>query len=123
MQFMHGPALIIVCLEEGGMNNKQVGGRLWGNVCREWWDRFAKMCVYAWQTEWLLRGGSEGYANVVYEWAEPTYSYHGLSYRGCICGLTRCMFWPASGYLSKISCFATEGSHRRLKCMLHNNRA
>ena len=32
-------------LEEGRMNNKPVGGRLWGNVCREWWYKFAKMCV------------------------------------------------------------------------------
>ena len=43
-------ALITICLEEGGMNNKRVGGRLWGDVCREWWDNFAKTCVYAWQT-------------------------------------------------------------------------
>ena len=26
-------ALIAVCLEEGGMNNKRVGGRPWGDVC------------------------------------------------------------------------------------------
>ena len=32
------------------MTNKRVGGRLWGDVCREWRDNFAKMCVYAWQT-------------------------------------------------------------------------
>ena len=29
-------ALILICLEEGGMSNKRVGGRLWGDVCREW---------------------------------------------------------------------------------------
>ena len=43
-------ALITICLEEGGMNNKRLGGRLWGDVCRECWDNFAKMCVY-------VRGG------------------------------------------------------------------
>ena len=46
-------ALIAVCLEERGMNNKQVGGRPWGDVCRLWWDNFAKMCIYAWRTCWL----------------------------------------------------------------------
>ena len=49
-------ALITICLEEGGMNNKRVGGTLWGDVCREWWDNFAKTCVYAWQTGWLSGG-------------------------------------------------------------------
>ena len=33
-------AIITICLEEGGMNNKRVGGRLWGDACREWWDNF-----------------------------------------------------------------------------------
>ena len=28
-------ALITMCLEEGGMNDKRVGGKLWGDVCRE----------------------------------------------------------------------------------------
>ena len=49
-------ALITMCLEEGGMNNKRVGGRLWGDVCRGWWDNFARMCMYAWQTDGLSRG-------------------------------------------------------------------
>ena len=34
-------SLIDVCLDERGMNNKCVGGRLWGDVCREWWASFA----------------------------------------------------------------------------------
>ena len=44
VQFMRNPwweALIMMCLEEGGMNNKRVGGRLWGDVCRELSDNFA----------------------------------------------------------------------------------
>ena len=49
-------ALIMVCLKEGGISNKLVGGRLWGGACREWWGSFAKMCVYAWQTVWLSWG-------------------------------------------------------------------
>ena len=46
-------ALIMMCLEEGGMNNRQVGGKLWGAVYREWWNNFAKISVYAWQMGWL----------------------------------------------------------------------
>ena len=53
-------SLITMCLEEGGMHNKRVGGRLCGDVCREWWDNFAKMCVHAWQTAWLSGGGGGG---------------------------------------------------------------
>ena len=34
-------ALITICLEDGGMNNKRMGGRLWDDVRREWWDNFA----------------------------------------------------------------------------------
>ena len=49
-------ALITMCLEEGGKNNKRLRGRLWGDACREWWDNFAQMCMYAWQTDWLSRG-------------------------------------------------------------------
>ena len=41
---------------EGSMNCKRVGGRLWGHVCREWWESFAHMCVYAWQRRWLSGG-------------------------------------------------------------------
>ena len=66
VHFMHcrrWEALINVCLSEGGMNNKRVGGRLWGVVCREWRESFAKLCVYmcivyiyAWQMGWLSGG-------------------------------------------------------------------
>ena len=46
-------ALVTTRLEKGGMNDKRVGGKLWGDVCREWWDKFAHMCMYAWQTDWV----------------------------------------------------------------------
>ena len=36
------------------MNNKRVGGKLCRDLCREWWDSFAKMCVYAQQTGQLF---------------------------------------------------------------------
>ena len=49
-------ALIPMCVGEGGMNIKRVGFRLWGDVCGEWWDNFAKMCVYALQRGWMSGG-------------------------------------------------------------------
>ena len=49
-------ALITTCLEEGGLNNKRVGGRLWDDVCRKWGDNFTVMCVYACQAEWRCGG-------------------------------------------------------------------
>ena len=62
MQFMRTrrwEALIGVCLEEGGMNNKRVGGTPWGDVCRQWWDNFAKICIHAWRIS-LLSGADLG---------------------------------------------------------------
>ena len=58
----------MMCHEARGMDKKRVEGRLWGDVCREQGNNFAKMCVYAWQRGWL----SGGYANVVYKWVRPT---------------------------------------------------
>ena len=54
------------------MNNKRVGGKLWGDVCREYSENFAKMCVFAWQTGSHPRATKERFANVAYEWARPT---------------------------------------------------
>ena len=103
VQFMRSrrwEALIDVCLEEGGMNNKRMGGRPWGDVCRQWWDNFAKMCIYAWRTSWLsgadlgrLRECSiaMGKAHLLLEWPKLC---------GHICGLTTCTFLPANGETS-----------------------
>ena len=46
-----------MCLGEGGMYNKRVGGRLWGDFCRQWWYNFAKLCMYTWQMGWMSGGG------------------------------------------------------------------
>ena len=113
-------ALLAICLEEGGMNNKRVGSRLWGGVCREWWDNFAKMCVYAWQTGWMS-GGNVGRlhecsirmvrADLVLQWSNVLWSHLWIDH----------MYFFACkwGILSKLSYFAMEGSHRRLKRMCY----
>ena len=87
MQFMHSrrwKALINVCLDEGGMSNKRVGGRLWGDVCREWWDTFAQICVRAWQTGCLSGGDvgrlhkcsiQMGKAHLVLQWPKLLWSH------------------------------------------------
>ena len=116
--------LITMCLEEGEKNNKRVGGRLWGDVCGEWWDNFATMCVYAWQIGWLSGGDvgklrecsiRMGKAHLGLQW--PNYkllwSHLWIDH----------MYFFARKWrtLSEFSCFAMEGSHRRLKCMLRNS--
>ena len=77
-------ALIAVCLEEGGMNNKRVGGRPSGDVCWQWWDNFAKMCIYAWRTSWLFGAGlgrlrecsiAMGKAHLLLEWPKLLWSH------------------------------------------------
>ena len=66
------------------MDNKRVGGRLWGDVCREWWDNFSKMCAYAWQTDWLSGGEvgrlrecsiRMGKAHLVLQWPKLLWSH------------------------------------------------
>ena len=65
------------------MNNKPVGGRLLGDVCREWWHNFAYMSVYAWQTDWLSGGKAGrlrecsirmGKAHLVLQWPKLLWS-------------------------------------------------
>ena len=108
--------------EEGGMNNKRVEGRPWGDVCGKWWDNFAKMCVYAWQTGWLSGGDvgrlcecsiQMGKAHLVLPWPKLLWSHLWIDH----------VYFFALKWriLSKFSCFALEGSHRRLKRMLRNS--
>ena len=111
-----------MCLEEGGMNNKRVGGKPWGGVCRQWWDNFAKMCMYAWRTSWLSgadlgrlrdRSIAMGKAHLFLEWPKLLWSHLWIDH----------MYFFASQWrnLSQFSCFTMEGSHRRLKRMLRNS--
>ena len=65
-------ALITMCLEEGGMNINRVGVRLWGDVCREWWDNLPRCACMHGKQDGCPGGAWEGYVNVVYEWAKPT---------------------------------------------------
>ena len=115
-------ALIVVCLEEGGINNKRDGGRPWEDVCRQWWDNFAKTCTYAWRTSWLsgadlgrLRECSiaMGKAHLLLERPKLLYSHLWIDH----------MYFFARQWrnLSKFSCFAMKGSHRRLKRMWRNS--
>ena len=115
-------ALITICLEEGGINNKRVGGRLWGDVCRQWWDNFAKTCAYAWQTGWLSGGDvgrlrecsiRMGKAHLVLQWPQRPWSHLWIAHMY--------FFAPKWKILSNFSCFAIEGSHRRLMRMLCNS--
>ena len=115
-------ALVTVCLEEGGMNNKRVGGRLWADVGTEWWDNFAKTCVYPWQTGWLSGGGVArlhkcsirmGKAHFVLQWPKLLWSHVWIDHIN--------FFARKCRILSKISCFPMEGGHRRVKRMLRNS--
>ena len=111
-------ALITICLKEGGTNNRRLGGRLWGYVCREWWDNFAHMCVYGWQTDWM----SVGKVGRLHKCSIRMGKAH-------LAKLTWSPWWIDHMYffarkwrsLSKFSCFAMEGSHCRLKRMLRNS--
>ena len=108
--------------DEGGTDNKRVGGRLWDDVCREWWDSFDRMCVYAWQTD-LLCGGEVGRlhecrlsmhkAHLALHWPKLLWSHLWIDHMYFLA--------PKWRILSKFSCLVMEGSHRRLKRMPHNS--
>ena len=104
------------------MHKKRVGGRLWGDDCKEWWDNFGKICVYACLTGWLF--GRD------VEWLRDCSIPMGKAHLVLLCNrVPQSHFWIANMHffarkwriLSKFSCFAMEGSRRRLKCMLRNN--
>ena len=93
-------ALIAVCLEEGGMNNKRVGGKPWGDVCRQWWDNFAKMCIYEWRTSWLSGADLGRLRDCSIAMGKAHLLWNGLSCCGHICRLTTCIFLPANAEIS-----------------------
>ena len=79
-------------------------------VYREWWDNFAEMCVYAWQTEWLSGGDvgrlrecsiRMGKAHLVVQWPKVLWSHLWIDH----------MYFFSRKWriLSKFSCFAMEG--------------
>ena len=80
------------------------------------------MCVYAWRSAWFsgadlgrLRNQSIGMgaAHNELQWGKLLWTYLWIDH----------MYYFAKKWriLSKISCFAMEGSHRRLKRMLRNS--
>ena len=111
--------LIAVCLEEGGMNNKRVGGRPWGDVCRQWWDNFAKMCIYAWRTSWLsgadlgrLRECSiaMGKAHLLLEWPKLPLNMS----RRCGRRAKRCI-WQMHFSMMVMPCVFTKGIPKKTR--------
>ena len=122
MRTQQWEALIMMCLEEGGMKNKRVGGRVCCDVSREWWDNFAEMCVYAWRTERLSRG----YLGTLRECSMKMGKTHLLLRSPYLLWAhlySNHMYFFARKWriLSKFSCFAMEGRHRRVKRMLRNS--
>ena len=83
------------------------------------------MCVHAWQNEWLSGGGGGGIGrlnessirmgkdHLLLQWPKLLWSDFWIDH----------MYFFARKWriLSKFSCFAMEGSHRRLKRMLRNS--
>ena len=91
-------------------------------MCKKWWDNFASMCVYAWRSAWFsgadlgrLRNHSiaMGAAHNELQWGKLPWTHLWIDH----------MYYFAKKWriLSKFSCFAMEGSHRRLKRMLRNS--
>ena len=114
--------IIDACLEQPSVRQHQVGGKSWESVCKTWWENFASMCVYAWRSAWFsgadlgrLRNHSiaMGAAHNELQWGKLLWTHLWINH----------MYYFAKKWriLSKFSCFAMEGSHRRLKRMLRNS--
>ena len=103
--------VIDACLQHPSVGQHQVAGKSWESVCKTWWQNFASMCMFAWRSAWFsganvgrLRRHSVaiGTSHNELQWGKLPWTY----------------LWRI---LSKVSCFAMEGSHRRLKCTLRNS--
>ena len=114
--------IIDACLEQPSVRQHQVGGKSWESLCKTWWENFASMCVYAWCSAWFsgadlgrLRNHSiaMGAAHNELQWGKLLWTHLWIDH----------MYYFAKKWriLSKFSCFAMEGSHRRLKRMLRNS--
>ena len=114
--------IIDACLEQPSVRQHLVGGKSWESVCKMWWENFASMCVYAWRSAWFsgadlgrLRNHSiaMGAAHNELQWGKLLWTHLWIDH----------MYYFAKKWrmLSKFSCFAMEGSHRRLKRMLRNS--
>ena len=124
IQFMRNTGrdkIIDACLQPqcGAASSR---GKRWESVCKRWWENTASMCVYAWRSTWLsgadlgrLRNHSiaMGAAHTGLQWGKPLCTHLWIDH----------MYFFAKSWriLSKFTCFAMEGSHRRLKRMLHNS--
>ena len=91
------------------------------SVCKTWWESFASMCVFAWRSAWFSRADlgrlrnhsiAMGTAQNELQWGHLLWMLLWIDH----------MYYLAKKWriLSKFSCFALEGSHRRLKRMLRN---
>ena len=91
-------------------------------MCKTWWQNFAIMCIYAWRSRWLsgadlgrLRnhGIAMGTAHNELQSGKLLWTHLWIYH----------MYYLAKKWriLSKFSCFAVEGSHRRLERMLRNS--
>ena len=114
--------IIDACLEQPSVRQHQVGGKSWESVCKTWWENFASMCVYAWRSAWFsgadlgrLRNHSRamGAAHNELQWGKLLWPHLWIDHMY--------HFAKKCRILSKFSCFAMEGSHRRLKRMLRNS--
>ena len=114
--------IIDACLEQPSVRQHQVGGKSWESVCKTWWENFASKCVYVWRSAWFsgadlgrLRKHSiaMGAAHNELQWGKLLWTHLWIDH----------MYYFAKKWriLSKFSCFAMEGSHRRLKRMLRNS--
>ena len=111
------------CLQHPTVRQPQVGGKSWQSVCKTWWETFASMCVFVWRSAWFSA------ADLGRLWSHSIAI--GAAHNELRWGKLRWMhLWIDHIYffvikcriLSNFSCFAMEGSHRRLKHMLRHNK-
>ena len=115
--------VIDACLWHPIVRQHQVGGKSWESVCKTWWESFASMCVFAWRSARFtganlgrLWGHSlaMGTAHNELQWGKRVWTHLRINH----------MYFFSKKWriLSNFSCFAMDGSHRRLKRIFRNMR-
>ena len=109
IQFMWnrgGKKVIDACLQHRSVRHHQVAGKSWESMCNAWRENFVSMCVFS-------PGDIAGVAHNELQWDTLLWTHLWIHHMH--------FFAKKWRILSKFSCFALEGGHRRMKRILRNS--
>ena len=109
-------------LQHPSVRPHPVLGKTSESVCKTWWEIFASMFMFAWRSAWFSAADlgrlqrqsiAMGVAHNELQWGKLLWRHLSFDHMH--------FFAKEWRILSKFSCLAMEGSHRRLKRLLCNS--